>query len=169
MISLGMVLALIFIAVIAIVIFFRFIPFGLWLTALFSGIRVSFFTLFGMRFRRVDPWAIVLPLISGHKAGILLNVNDLEGHFLAGGNVNRVVNALISADKAGIALTYKQATAIDLAGRDVFEAVQVSVNPKVITTPKVAAMAKDGIQLLALRSEERRVGKGWRYGGWGGS
>ena len=118
MISLGMVLALIFIAVIAIVIFFQFIPFGLWLTALFSGIRVSFFTLFGMRFRRVDPRAIVFPLISGHKAGI--------------------------------ALTYKQATAIDLAGRDVFEAVQVSVNPKVITTPKVAAMAKDGIQLLAL-------------------
>jgi len=130
--------------------FFQFIPFGLWLTALFSGIRVPFFTLFGMRFRRVDPRAIVLPLISGHKAGIQLNVNDLEGHFLAGGNVNRVVNALISADKAGIALTYKQATAIDLAGRDVFEAVQVSVNPKVITTPKVAAMAKDGIQLLAL-------------------
>ena len=150
MISLGMVLALIFIAVIAIVIFFHFIPFGLWLTALFSGIRVSFFTLFGMRFRRVDPRAIVIPLISGHKAGIQLNVNDLEGHYLAGGNVNRVVNALISADKAGIALTYKQATAIDLAGRDVFEAVQVSVNPKVITTPKVAAMAKDGIQLLAL-------------------
>jgi uncharacterized protein YqfA (UPF0365 family) len=148
MISLGMVLALIFIAVIAIAVFFHFIPFGLWLTALFSGIRVSFFTLFGMRFRRVDPRAIVLPLISGHKAGIGLNVNELEGHFLAGGNVNRVVNALISADKAGIALTYKQAT--DLAGRDVFEAVQVSVNPKVITTPKVAAMAKDGIQLLAL-------------------
>ena len=150
MLSLGVVLALAFIAVIILVIFFQFIPFGLWLTALFSGIRVPFFTLFGMRFRRVDPRAIVLPLISGHKAGIELNVNDLEGHFLAGGNVNRVVNALISADKAGIALTYKQATAIDLAGRDVFEAVQVSVNPKVITTPKVAAMAKDGIQLLAL-------------------
>ena len=92
----------------------------------------------------------MFPLISAHKAGISLSVNDLEGHFLAGGNVQRVVNALISADKAGIALTYKQATAIDLAGRDVFEAVQVSVNPKVITTPKVAAMAKDGIQLLAL-------------------
>jgi len=148
--SLGVVLALAFIAVIILVIFFQFIPFGLWLTALFSGIRVSFFTLFGMRFRRVDPRAIVIPLISGHKAGIQLNVNDLEGHYLAGGNVNRVVNALISADKAGIALTYKQATAIDLAGRDVFEAVQVSVNPKVITTPKVAAMAKDGIQLLAM-------------------
>ncbi len=148
--SLGVVLALAFIAIIVVVVFFQFIPFGLWLTALFSGVRVSFFTLFGMRFRRVDPRAIVFPLISGHKAGIQLNVNDLEGHFLAGGNVNRVVNALISADKAGIALTYKQATAIDLAGRDVLEAVQMSVNPKVITTPKVAAMAKDGIQLLAL-------------------
>jgi uncharacterized protein YqfA (UPF0365 family) len=148
--SLGVVLALAFIAIIIVVIFFQFIPFGLWLTALFSGVRVSFFTLFGMRFRRVDPKAIVFPLISAHKAGIALSVNDLEGHYLAGGNVQRVVNALISADKAGIALTYKQATAIDLAGRDVFEAVQVSVNPKVITTPKVAAMAKDGIQLLAL-------------------
>ena len=148
--SLGVVLALIFIGVIVLVIFFRFIPFGLWLTALFSGIRISFFTLFGMRFRRVDPRAIVLPMISGHKANIPINVNELESHYLAGGNVQRVVNALISADKAGIPLSYKQATAIDLAGRDVFEAVQVSVNPKVITTPKVAAMAKDGIQLLAL-------------------
>ena len=148
--SLGVVLALAFIGIIILVVFFQFIPFGLWLTALFSGVRVSFMTLFGMRFRRVDPKAIVFPLISAHKAGISLSVNDLEGHYLAGGNVQRVVNALISADKAGIALTYKQATAIDLAGRDVFEAVQVSVNPKVITTPKVAAMAKDGIQLLAL-------------------
>ena len=156
MLSLGVVLALVFIGIIILVVFFQFIPFGLWLTALFSGVRVSFFTLFGMRFRRVDPKAIVFPLISAHKAGISLGVNDLEGHYLAGGNVQRVVNALISADKAGIALTYKQATAIDLAGRDVFEAVQVSVNPKVITTPKVAAMAKDGIQLLALA----RVGEG---------
>ena len=150
MLSLGVVLALVFVGVIVLIVFFQFIPFGLWLTALFSGIRISFFTLFGMRFRRVDPRAIVIPMISGHKAGIPLQVNDLETHFLAGGNVNRVVNALISADKAGIDLTYKQATAIDLAGRDVFEAVQVSVNPKVITTPKVAAMAKDGIQLLAI-------------------
>ncbi|MBA3343914.1 MAG: flotillin-like protein FloA [Gemmatimonadales bacterium] len=149
-VSLGIALALVFIAVILAVIFFRFVPVGLWLTALFSGVRVSFLTLFGMRFRRVDPSAIIIPMISGHKAGILLSVNELEGHYLAGGNVKRVVNSLISADKAGIALTYKQATAIDLAGRDVFEAVQVSVNPKVITTPKVAAMAKDGIQLLAV-------------------
>jgi uncharacterized protein YqfA (UPF0365 family) len=148
--SVGVIFALLFIAILFAVVFFRFIPIGLWLTALFSGIRISFFTLFGMRFRRVDPRAIVLPMISGHKANLQLDVNELESHFLAGGNVQRVVNALISADKAGIPLTYKQATAIDLAGRDVFEAVQVSVNPKVITTPKVAAMAKDGIQLLAL-------------------
>lgn len=148
--SFGIVLVLLFFVLLAGTIFFRFIPVGLWVTALFSGVRVSFFTLFGMRFRRVNPREIVLPMISGHKAGISLGVNDLEAHYLAGGNVTRVVNALISADKAGIPLTYKQATAIDLAGRDVFEAVQVSVNPKVITTPKVAAMAKNGIQLLAI-------------------
>ncbi len=146
----GLLIGLIVIAFIAITIVFRFIPIGLWITALFSGVRISFLTLFGMRFRRVNPQAIVLPMIAAHKAGIQLATNDLESHYLAGGNIQRVVSALISADKAGIPLNYKQATAIDLAGRDVFEAVQVSVNPKVITTPKVAAMAKDGIQLLAL-------------------
>jgi uncharacterized protein YqfA (UPF0365 family) len=103
-----------------------------------------------MRFRKVNPANIVNPLINSHKAGLALPINALEAHYLAGGNVERVVRALISADKAGIPLDFKQATAIDLAGRDVFEAVQVSVNPKVITTPKVAAMAKDGIQLLAM-------------------
>jgi uncharacterized protein YqfA (UPF0365 family) len=103
-----------------------------------------------MRFRKVSPSAIVDPLITARKAGLDVSINELEIHFLSGGNVQRVVNALISADKAQIPLTFKQATAIDLAGRDVFEAVQVSVNPKVITTPKVAAMAKDGIQLLAM-------------------
>jgi uncharacterized protein YqfA (UPF0365 family) len=148
--SLGILLVLGFFALIFITLVFRFIPVGLWLQALTSGVRVSFVTLFGMRFRRVNPAAIVNPLINAHKAGLHLGINELESHFLSGGNVSRVVNALISADKAGIELSYKQATAIDLAGRDVFEAVQVSVNPKVITTPKVAAMAKDGIQLLAL-------------------
>ncbi len=130
--------------------FFRFIPIGLWIRAFASGVRVSFLTLFGMRLRRVDPSRIVDSLITSTKAGLPLGINELEAHFLSGGNVSRVVNALISADKAGIPLSFKQATAIDLAGRDVFEAVQVSVNPKVITTPKVAAMARDGIQLLAL-------------------
>lgn len=146
----GLMLALLFIGFIVLVIFFRFIPIGLWITAWASGVRVSFLTLFGMRFRKVNPALIVNPLIMAHKAGITVPIDDLEGHFLAGGSVERVVRALISADKAGIPLSLKQATAIDLAGRDVFEAVQVSVNPKVITTPKIAAMAKDGIQLLAL-------------------
>jgi uncharacterized protein YqfA (UPF0365 family) len=146
----GLILALLFIGFILVVIFFRFIPLGLWFQALMSGVRVSFMTLFGMRFRKVNPSAIVNPLINAHKAGLALSIDALEAHYLAGGRVENVVRALIAADKAGIALDLKQATAIDLAGRDVFEAVQVSVNPKVITTPKVAAMAKDGIQLLAL-------------------
>jgi uncharacterized protein YqfA (UPF0365 family) len=148
--GLPFLLVLVFLAFLAIVIFFRFIPIGVWITALASGVRVSFLTLFGMRFRKVNPLAIVNPLINAHKAGLALPINALEAHYLAGGNVERVVRALISADKAGIALDFKQATAIDLAGRDVFEAVQLSVNPKVMTTPKVAAMAKDGIQLLAM-------------------
>lgn len=146
----ALLLGLIFLGLLVLVIFFRFIPVGLWIRAWASGVRVSFLTLFGMRFRKVDPARIVDPLITASKAGLSLNINALEAHFLSGGNVQRVVNALISADKAGIPLDFRQATAIDLAGRDVFEAVQVSVNPKVITTPKVAAMAKDGIQLLAL-------------------
>ena len=148
--SIGLVMALVFIGFIFLIVFFRFIPVGLWIRALASGVRVSFLTLFGMRFRKVAPAAIVDPLITARKAGLGVTIDELEIHYLSGGNVQRVVNALISADKAQIPLTFKQATAIDLAGRDVFEAVQVSVNPKVITTPKVAAMAKDGIQLLAL-------------------
>ena len=146
----GLLVVLIFLGFLLLVFFFRFIPIGLWVTALASGVRVKFRTLFGMRFRKVNPSNIVNPLINAYKAGLELSINDLEAHYLAGGNVERVVRALISADKAGIPLGFKQAAAIDLAGRDVFEAVQVSVNPKVITTPKVAAMAKDGIQLLAL-------------------
>jgi uncharacterized protein YqfA (UPF0365 family) len=148
--GLATLLVLVFLGILALIIFFRFIPIGLWIKAAASGVRVSFMTLFGMRFRSVDPSRIVDPLITATKAGLVLGINELEAHYLSGGNVARVVNALISADKAGIPLTFKQATAIDLAGRDVLEAVQVSVNPKVITTPKVAAMAKDGIQLLAL-------------------
>src|SRR5512134_2163296 len=127
-----------------------FVPVGLWINALAAKVYVGLVTLFGMRLRRVNPSAIVLPLISATKAGLDLNINELEAHYLAGGNVDRVIRALIAADKAGIALDFKKATAIDLAGRDVLEAVQVSVNPKVIQTPKVAAMAKDGIQLIAL-------------------
>jgi uncharacterized protein YqfA (UPF0365 family) len=146
----GLFLGLVFLGILAVVVFFRFIPIGLWIRAFASGVRVPFMTLFGMRFRKVNPARIVDPLITATKAGLNLGIDGLEAHFLAGGDVDRVVRALISADKAGIELGFKQATAIDLAGRDVFEAVQVSVNPKVITTPKVAAMAKDGIQLLAI-------------------
>ena len=125
------------------------VPVRLWVEALSAGARVGMGYLVGMRLRKVSPPAVVRPLIWATKAGIPLKVNDLEAHYLAGGQVERVVRALISADKASIEMSFQQAAAIDLAGRDVFEAVQVSVNPKVINTPKVAAMAKDGIQLIA--------------------
>jgi uncharacterized protein YqfA (UPF0365 family) len=126
------------------------VPVRLWIEALSARVPVSMATLVGMRLRKVSPAAIVRPLINASKAGLDLNIDQLEGHYLAGGRVDRVVGALISADKANIDLAFNQAAAIDLAGRDVFEAVQVSVNPKVISTPKVAAMAKDGIQLIAV-------------------
>ena len=125
------------------------VPVRLGVEALSAGARVGMLYLIGMRLRKVSPPAVVRPLIWATKAGIPLNVDELEAHYLAGGEVDRVVRALISADKANIELGFQQAAAIDLAGRDVFEAVQVSVNPKVINTPKVAAMAKDGIQLIA--------------------
>ncbi|MHB1194349.1 MAG: flotillin-like protein FloA [Longimicrobiales bacterium] len=126
------------------------IPVRLWVEAISAGVKVGIGTLVGMRLRKVSPAAIVRPLITATKAGLDLNINALEAHYLAGGRVDRVVGALISADKANIELSFNQAAAIDLAGRDVFEAVQVSVNPKVINTPRVAAMAKDGIQLIAI-------------------
>ena len=125
------------------------VPVRLWVEALSAGARVGMGYLVGMRLRKVTPAAVVRPLIWATKAGIPLSVDELEAHYLAGGQVDRVVRALISADKANIEMGFQQAAAIDLAGRDVFEAVQVSVNPKVINTPKVAAMAKDGIQLIA--------------------
>ncbi len=129
---------------------FYFIPVGLWFTALVSGVRISLLQLILMRWRKVPPSVIVNSMIAATKAGIHLERDDLEAHFLAGGRVQKVVNSLISADKANMDLNFKTATAIDLAGRDVFEAVQMSVNPKVIDTKKVAAVAKDGIQLIAL-------------------
>ena len=135
----------------ALIIFLYFIPVGLWVTAFFSGVKIKLVRdLMGMRLRKVPPVAIVRPLITSHKAGIYLDASQLEAHFLAGGQVQKVVNALISADKANIDLNFERATAIDLAGRDVFEAVQVSVNPKVIETPPVSAVAKDGIQVRAI-------------------
>ncbi len=129
---------------------FYFIPVGLWFTALVSGVRISLLQLVLMRWRKVPPGIIVNSLIAATKAGLFLKRDDLEAHFLAGGHVQSVVNSLISADKANIELTFKTATAIDLAGRDVLEAVQMSVNPKVIDTKRVAAVAKDGIQLIAM-------------------
>lgn len=126
-----------------------FIPIGLWFSALVSGVRVSLLQLVLMRWRKVPPGTIVSAMIEGTKAGLNLNANELEAHYLAGGHVANVVHALVSAQKANIALDFQMATAIDLAGRDVFEAVQMSVNPKVINTPPVTAMARDGIQLIA--------------------
>ncbi|HLR88094.1 MAG TPA: flotillin-like protein FloA, partial [Atopostipes sp.] len=127
----------------------RFIPVGLWVTAYFSGVRVGLFTLVGMRLRRVTPHEIIRPQIKATKAGLDLSIDELEAHYLAGGNINDVIDALIASERANINLTFEKAAAIDLAGRSVFEAVQVSVNPKVIETPKVAAVAKDGIELIA--------------------
>ncbi|WZL74632.1 flotillin-like protein FloA [Clostridiaceae bacterium 35-E11] len=125
-----------------------FIPVGLWITAFFSGVKVGIFTLIGMRFRRVAPSRIVNPLIKATKAGLNLDIDKLEAHYLAGGNVNSVVDALVAAQRADISLEFERAAAIDLAGREVLSAVQVSVNPKVIETPKVAAVAKDGIEVM---------------------
>lgn len=138
----------IIVAVVAIVaLFFHFVPLGLWISALAAGVNVGIFTLIGMRLRRVSPSKIVLPLVKANKAGLSVNVNQLEAHYLAGGDVDRVVDALIAAERASIPLTFERAAAIDLAGRDVLEAVQMSVNPKVIETPTISAVAKNGIEL----------------------
>ena len=142
--------ALVILGVVMVGVLFSYIPVRLWIEAWFSGVRIGMGTLVGMRLRKVNPAGIIRPLIAATKAGLHLNVNELEAHYLAGGSVGRVTQALISADKAGIELEFPTAAAIDLAGRDVHEAVQVSVNPKVIETPKVAAMAKDGIQMMAV-------------------
>jgi len=144
-------LFLIAIIIIGIVVFFYFIPIGLWITATFSGVKVSIFRdLVGMRLRKVAPATIVRAEITATKAGIKLDLSKIEAHFLAGGDIHKVVQALISADKADLGLTFERAAAIDLAGRDVFEAVQISVNPKVIETPPITALAKDGIQVRAV-------------------
>jgi len=145
------VLALIFIIVVILVVlslFFSFVPIGLWISALAANVRVSIFTLIGMRLRRVVPSRIINPLIKATKAGLDISINKLEAHYLAGGNVDRVVNALIAAQRANIPLEFERAAAIDLAGRNVLEAVQMSVNPRVIETPKVSAVAKDGIEVI---------------------
>ena len=135
------------IAVVLIALFLNLVPLGLWISAMAAGVNVGIFTLIGMRLRRVPASKIVMPLIKGNKAGLNVNVNQLEAHYLAGGDVDQVVDALIAAHRAEIPLTFERACAIDLAGRNVLEAVQMSVNPKVIETPIVSAVAKNGIEL----------------------
>lgn len=137
------------IIIIALMLFFSFVPVGLWVTAFFSGVKLRISTLIGMRLRRVAPRRIVAPMIKATKAGLDINVDELEAHLLAGGNINTLVDALIAAQRANIPLEFERAAAIDLAGRNVLEAVQVSVNPKVIETPQIAAVSKDGIEVVA--------------------
>lgn len=154
-------------AIIFFFVFLYFVPVNLWITAIFSGVKVGLFELIFMRIRKVPPSIIVNQIIIATKAGIDVSINELETHYLAGGHVQSVVKALVSADKANIALEFNQAAAIDLAGRDVFEAVQISVNPKVITTPRVAAVASDGIQLIAVARVTVRANLAQLVGGAG--
>ncbi|MDQ0174185.1 flotillin-like protein FloA [Bacillus chungangensis] len=142
-------LIIIIAAIILIAVLLTFVPVMLWISALAAGVKISIFTLIGMRLRRVIPGRIINPLIKASKAGINVTINQLESHYLAGGNVDRVVNALIAAQRANIELTFERCAAIDLAGRDVLEAVQMSVNPKVIETPFIAGVAMDGIEVKA--------------------
>lgn len=136
--------------IIALVVLFTFVPVALWISALAAGVKVGLFTLVGMRLRRVTPSRVIMPLIKAQKAGLNVTTNQLESHYLAGGNVDRVVNALIAAHRANIDLPFERGAAIDLAGRNVLEAVQMSVNPKVIETPFIAGIAMDGIEVKAL-------------------
>ncbi|MEA1899032.1 MAG: flotillin-like protein FloA, partial [Bacteroidota bacterium] len=147
--GMGLYIVVIVVILIFLWIMFYFIPVGLWFRALVSGVRISLLQLIFMRWRKVPPALIVSALIEGTKAGLTLHRDDLEAHYLAGGHVTQVVHALVSAEKANIELPFNMATAIDLAGRDVLEAVQMSVVPKVIDTPNVTAVAKDGIQLIS--------------------
>ncbi len=146
----GTALIVIVLGSIAILVIFYFVPIRLWIEALAAGVHVGIPTLIGMRLRKVNPFAVVRPLIAATKAGLQIEIRALEAHYLAGGDVGRVAAAMIAADKAQIELPLQRAFAIDLAGRDVLEAVKMSVTPKVIETPRVAAMAKDGIQLIAM-------------------
>ena len=142
-------MGLVIVAIIVLSVILSFVPLGLWISALAAGVRIGILNLIGMRLRRVIPSRIVIPLIKATKAGLDIDVNKLEAHYLAGGNVDRVINALIAAQRANIPLEFERAAAIDLAGRDVLLAVQMSVNPKIIETPKVSAVAKDGIEVMA--------------------
>ncbi|MBQ1219988.1 MAG: flotillin-like protein FloA [Peptococcaceae bacterium] len=148
--GLGFLMIMSLLVVALVMLFFRFVPIGLWISALAAGVKVGLFNLVGMRLRRVPPHKIVMPLIKAIKAGLDMDTSKLEAHYLAGGNVDKVIDALIAAERAGIELNFSRAAAIDLAGRDVKEAVMVSVTPKVIETPVIAAMAKNGIQVKAI-------------------
>ena len=163
----AILLLFVFIGIVFFFLFLYFIPVGLWITAVFANVKVTIGELFGMRIRKVPPGIIVNSLITATKAGLNITTRELETHYLAGGDVPNVIRALISADKANIKLDFKQATAINLAGRDVFEAVQISVNPKVITTPKVAGVASDGIQLIAVARVTVRASLSQLVGGAG--
>ena len=134
--------------IVVVVVFFSMVPVGMWISAVASGVKIGIFTLVGMKLRRVQPAKIVRPMIKATKAGLNVKTNQLEAHYLAGGDVDNVINALIAAERAGMDLSFEQASAIDLAGRNVFEAVTMSVTPKVIETPVISAVAKDGIELL---------------------
>ena len=142
-------IVLVFAIVVIVIVFLSFVPLNLWISALASGVHVSIFTLIGMKIRRVSPAKIVSPLIKAEKAGLAMEISKMEAHYLAGGNLDRVITALITARGANIKLDFPEACAIDLAGRDVLQAVQMSVNPRVIETPVIAAIAKDGIELRA--------------------
>ena len=155
--SAGAIIGIIIAILILLIFFFRFFPVGLAITARASGVRVGLFQLVGMRLRKIQPQRIIAPLIKATKAGLDLNMSKMEAHYLAGGNIDRVVNALIASQRAGIELDFEKACAIDLAGRDVLTAVQMSVSPKVIETPVIAAIAKDGIELRAKAKVTVRV------------
>lgn len=156
-----------FVAFVLVAVILRFVPVTLWISAIASGVHVPITSLVGMRFRRIVPHRVVLPLIKANKAGLNLSISKLETHYLAGGNVDKVINALIAAQGAGIQMDFEKARTIDLAGRDVFNAVQMSVTPKVIETPVVAAIAKDGIELRAKARVTVRTNIGRLVGGAG--
>ncbi|MGI5899832.1 MAG: flotillin-like protein FloA [Christensenellales bacterium] len=144
-----LIIGIVILLIIVLSVFFSFVPVGLWISALASGVKIKIFTLIGMRIRRIVPARLVNPMIKATKAGLDININKLEAHYLAGGNVDNVINALIAAQRANINLEFERAAAIDLAGRNVLESVRISVNPKVIETPAISAVAKDGIELRA--------------------
>ncbi|MCL6571883.1 MAG: flotillin-like protein FloA [Bacillus sp. (in: Bacteria)] len=161
------IIAVIVVALIFLGIILSFVPVMLWISALAAGVKISIFTLIGMRLRRVTPSRVVNPLIKASKAGLDVNINQLESHYLAGGNVDRVVNALIAAHRANIELSFERCAAIDLAGRDVLEAVQMSVNPKVIETPFIAGVAMNGIEVKVKARITVRANIGRLVGGAG--